>query len=92
MRNFNDAQGQLTPQSSDGVWPKFELIMSLFFCKNEEDPVKSEGAIVATTLFFRLSSAANSVVSDRIWPKFEHNEAFIVVLINCKNDEDPFKE
>ena len=41
--------------------------------------------------FFRRSKAANSVVSGRIIPKFELIQAFIVVLITCKNEEDPIK-
>ena len=48
---FSDAQGQLTPVSS-GILPKFELIQAfiviLFTCKNEEDPIKNEGARVLT--------------------------------------------
>ena len=40
--------------------------------------------------FFRCSTAANSEVSGGIPPKFELIQAFIVVLITCKN-EDPIK-
>ena len=54
---FSDAQGQLTPKSvadeaSGGILPKFELIQAfmvvLVTCKNEEDPLKNEGARVLT--------------------------------------------
>ena len=49
MGIFPDAQGQLTPQS----WPNFELICTLLVvlitCKNEEDPIKNEGARVLRT-------------------------------------------
>ena len=42
--NFSDAQGQLTPKSSDGILPKFKLIQAfmvgLVTCKNEEGPSK----------------------------------------------------
>ena len=41
--------------------------------------------------FFRRSSATNSVVSGGILPKFELIQAFMVVLITCKNEEDPIK-
>ena len=38
---------------SDGIWPKFELIQAfmvvLLTCKNEENPIKNEGARVLTT-------------------------------------------
>ena len=47
---FSDAQGQLTPQSMIGFWPNFELIRTLMVflitCKNQEDPIKNEGARV----------------------------------------------
>ena len=35
--------------------------------------------------------AANSVVGDQAWLKIKLILAFIVVLVNCKNKEDPFK-
>ena len=45
-----DAQGQLTLQSMVGSSQNFELIQDyvvvLVTCKNEEDPVKNEGARV----------------------------------------------
>ena len=41
--------------------------------------------------FFRGSRAANSEVSGGILPKFELIQAFIVVLVTCKNEEDPIK-
>ena len=38
---------------SDGILPKFKLIqafiVSLFICKNDEDPGKNEGTRVVTT-------------------------------------------
>ena len=62
-------------------------------CKNEEDLIKNEDAGVLTRLcrFFRRSRAANSEVSGGILPKFELIQAFIVVLVICKNEEDPIK-
>ena len=62
--------------------------------KNEKDPIKNKGARVVTTLniyFFGRSRAANSVVGDWVWPKFELIQAFMVVLITCKNEEGPSK-
>ena len=61
--------------------------------------LKNEGARVLTRLyhnkiisrFFRRSRAANSEVSGRIQPKCELIQAFIVVLVTCKNEEDPIK-
>ena len=68
----------------------------LHTCKNEEDPIKNEGARVLTKLyvvifFFRRPRAANSEVSGGILPKFELIQAFIVVLVTCKNEIDPIK-
>ena len=60
----------------------------------EEDQIKNEGARVLTRLydvFFRCSMAANSEVSGRIQPKWELIQACIVVLVTCKNEEDPIK-
>ena len=69
--------------------------MAVFIsCKNEEDPIKNEGARVVTTflqLFSRCSKTANSTVCGWIWPKFELIQDFMVALITCKNEEDPIK-
>ena len=37
------------------------------------------------------SRAANSAVSGPIWSKFQLIRAFMVVLVTCKNEEDPIK-
>ena len=66
----------------------------LHTCKKGEDPIKNEGARMLTRLydvFSRRSRAANSEVSSGILPKFELIQAFIVVLVTCKNEEDPIK-
>ena len=62
--DFPDAQGQLTPQSK---FPS-EFMGVHVACKNEEDPIKSEGTGVVTTFlqllvygdFSRCSRADNS--------------------------------
>ena len=41
--------------------------------------------------FFKRSRAANPVVGDGIWQTFKLIQAFIIALVNCKNDDDPFK-
>ena len=66
----------------------------LHICNNEEDPIKIktlEWRITRLYVVFRRSRAANSEVSDGILPKFELIQAFIVVLVTCKNEEDPIK-
>ena len=39
----------------------------------------------------RRSRAANSIIGDGIWQKFKLIQAFMVALVNCKNEEDPIK-
>ena len=41
--------------------------------------------------FFRRSRAGNSEVSGGILSKFELIQAFIIVLVTCKNEEGPIK-
>ena len=55
--------------------------------------IKNEGASTHNIInsFFKCSRAANSVVGDGIWQKFKLIQAFMVVLVTCKNDDDPFK-
>ena len=52
MGIFPDAQGQLTAVHGR-IWSNFELVQDfmvvLITCKNEEDPIKNEGARVFTT-------------------------------------------
>ena len=91
---FSDAQGQLT-QVSGGILPKFELIQAfvvvLVTCKNEEDLIKNEGARVLTSLLYDFSDAQGQltqIVSGGIPPKLELIQAFIVVLVTYKNEED----
>ena len=62
-------------------------------CQYEEDPIKNEGARVLTRLhrFFRCSRACYSAVLDRIELKFELIQAFMSVLVICRNYEDPIK-
>ena len=64
----------------------------------DDDLVKNEQASMGTPLshykygkFFRLSRAANSVVSGPIWPKFELVRDFMHVLVTCKYKKDRIK-
>ena len=59
---------------------------------DEEDHIKNEGAKKVKVRFFRHSRAAYSKVSGGIPPKFELIQAFMVVLITCKIEEDPIKK
>ena len=49
---------------------------------------------MVTTLFINFKDDpydANSIIGDGILTKFKLIQAFIVVLLICKNKEDPFK-
>ena len=79
---------------------KFDLIQALIAvlvtCKNEEDPIKNEGARVLTSLLFDFSYAQGQLtpkaaVEFHRNSKFELIQAFIVVLVTCKNEKDPIK-
>ena len=66
----------------------------LVACKNEEDPVKNEGARVVTTLFINFSDAQGQLTPKSVMGillKFKPIQAFMVGLVICKNEEDPSK-
>ena len=63
----------------------------LVTCKNEEDPIKNEGAGVFTTLNINFSDAQGQItlgVGGGIWVKFELIQALMHVLVICKNQDD----
>ena len=47
--DFSNIQGQLTPQSRVKFKLSQDIMVNLVTSKNEEDPIKIEGARVATT-------------------------------------------
>ena len=62
--------------------------------KNEEDPIKNEDISCVHNIlhqFFRRSRADNSGVGGVIWPKIELVQAFMHVLVTCKNEDDSIK-
>ena len=72
--------------------------MSSLPAKNKENLIKNDGARVFTRFlplsvsdFSRRSWAVTSAVHGRIWSNFVLVRDFIVVLITCKNEEDPIK-
>ena len=66
----------------------------LLTCKNEEDPIKNRGARVFTTLYINFSDTQGQIteVGGGIWPKFELIQAFMHVLVTCKNEDDRFNK
>ena len=98
MGNFSRCSRATNSAVLGPISQNFELVRDvmdvLFTCKYEEDPIKYEGARVVTTLysnFFRHARADNSGVGGGIWPKFELIQAFMHVLVTCKNEDDRFK-
>ena len=65
----------------------------LVTCKYEEDLIKNRGARVFTTLYINFSDAQGQItrVGGGIWPKFQLIQAFMHVLVTCKNEDDRFK-
>ena len=66
----------------------------LLTCKNEENPIKNEGARVLTRLYVIFSDAQGQL-TPKSAVEFHRNskliQAFMVVLVTCKNEEDPIK-
>ena len=66
----------------------------LHTCKNEEHPIKNEDARVLTRLYIVFSDAQVQLTPKsavEFCRKFKIIQAFIVVLVTCKNEEDPIK-
>ena len=58
----------------------------------EVDSIKNRGTRVFTTLYINFSDSQGQVTLDGgIWPKFELIQAFMHVLVSCKNEDDRFK-
>ena len=65
----------------------------LLTCKDEVDPIKNDGARVLTRLFIDYSDTQEQLTPQSVVespPIFELIQAFMVVLVTCKN-EDPIK-
>ena len=64
----------------------------LVTCKNEVDSIKMNALEWSQQYqsILRCSRAANSIIGDGILKKYKLIQAFIVVLLICKNEEDQF--
>ena len=62
----------------------------LVTCKYEEDLIKNKALEWSQhyTAIFQMRKAGNSGVGVGIWPKFEPIQAFMHVLVTCKNEDD----
>ena len=61
---------------------------------NEEDPIKNEGG---HNIIYKLYDAQGQltlyiVVGGGVWPKYKFIQAFMAVLVTCKNEEDFFQK
>ena len=69
------------------ILPKLELIPAvmvvLLTCKNEEDPIKNEGARVVTTLYINFSDAQGQMKKKMIQSKMKALE-WPTHISNCK--------
>ena len=61
--------------------------------KNEEDPIKIEGARLATTqnIDFSHSQGQITAVKGRTWLKFELIRNVMAIFVTSKYEEDPMK-
>ena len=98
MGIFPDAQGQLTSQSlvrSGRISNSFYMLwMASLPTSMKKIQLKIEALECSqhyTSIFFRRARADNSGVGGSFWPKFELIQAFMHVLITCKNEDDRFK-
>ena len=93
MGIFQDAQGQLTPQSlvrSGRISNSSEMLwMSLLpaSMKKIRSKMKALEWTQHYTAIFQTRKADNSGVGVDIWPKFELIQAFMHVLITCRNED-----
>ena len=80
------------------MWPKIKLIQTvmdvLVTCKNEEDPFKNEGTqqisnCKSVQIFY--DAQGKLTTQSEVGSKFKLIQAFMVVLVTCKNEEDPIK-
>ena len=97
MGIFPDAQGQLTLQSTvrSGQSSNLSktLLLSSLPAKIKEIRSKIEALECSQhyTSIFRRARADNSRVGGGIWPKFKLIQAFMHVLLTCKNEVDQIK-
>ena len=66
-------------------------MINLVTCKNEEDPIKNEGARVFTTLYINFSDAQGQITPECLVVSglnLNSSKLSCIVLVNCKNKDD----
>ena len=98
MGIFPDAQGQLTPQSlvrSGRISNSFEMLwmssLPASMKKIRSRRLRRLSGHNIIQQLFRRARADNSGVGVGIWPKFKLIQAFMHVLVTCKNEDDQIK-
>ena len=66
-----------------------DFIVVLLNCKNQEDYIKNEGAIVFRTLYIGFSDAQGKPTPLSVVGSCRNSNSY--VLITCKNEENPIK-
>ena len=90
---ISDAQGQLTLQSvmgSDRHSDSSMLLCMSWLPTRMKKKVKMN-VLEWSKHYTAISWAAKFVVGGQVWPKINLIQAFMVVLLTCNNEEDPFK-
>ena len=95
MGIFPDAQGQLTLQSmvGSGQISNSSKILWLTSLPAKMKKIRSKMKALECSQhyihqFFRRARADKSEAGGGIWPKFELIQAFVHVLVTCKNEDD----
>ena len=100
LADFYDAQGKLTPQSEVGFTlnSNSSKLLWLSLLPTRMKKIQSNMKALEWSqqcyiihLFLRCSRAAYSLIGDGILTKFTLIQAFMVVLLICKNEYDLFK-
>ena len=67
----------------------------LVACKNEEDPIKNEGAGVVTTLFINFSDAQGQLTTKSVMESCHNSnpsKLLWLTLFPAKHEEDPLEK
>ena len=71
------------------------MLLCMVAYTNEEDQMKNERAKFVKPLYSYILDAkyaSNSVVGVRMWPKIKLFQAFMVVLVTCKNEQSSIQK
>ena len=96
-RLFQHSRGHYS-KITGPIWPGFKLVWESIhvhlICMFQEDPIKTEWAMLMTNVkqvLFQQSREHNSKIYDPIWPVFKLAQDFIHVPLIIKFQEDPIK-